>query len=175
MRKHPELRTMEHEGMKTGSQKKETPATGVTRPAEALERNLMNRMNEMERWVEESFHRPFFGHSWWPLRNIFHEAGSFGDIVPAVDVFEEKGEVVVMAELPGMRREDISLRIDDNNLIISGEKKSEERVEQKDYLRLERSHGTFTRTIALPEGIDTEGVKATFRDGVLEIRIEAQA
>ena len=175
MRKQTELRTVDIKEDKPSARQQTRTTAETTKPISSLEQSLITKMNEMERWMEESFHRPFLGQSWLPFKSLFHEAGSYGDISPSVDVYEESGAVVVKAELPGMRREDVSVRLVDNNLIISGEKKTEERVEQKDYLRLERSRGSFTRTLAMPEGIDYEGAKASFRDGVLEIRIPRQA
>ena len=121
--------------------------------------------------MEESFARPFSGFRLMPFRHMFHDLGSKGDISPSIDVFEERNEVVVKAELPGMKREEVDVRLSENMLTISGEKKSEGSVERKDFIRLERTYGSFSRTIRLPEGFRPEGVKAHFVDGVLEIRI----
>jgi HSP20 family protein len=170
MRRQAELKTVSRE--KTGRTPGKT-VNAVPREASLVttaERNILSALNEMERMMEDAFHRPMFGFNVAPLRNLFQRVGSLGEIIPAVDVFEEKGEVVVKAELPGMSREDISVKVLDRNIIISGEKRSEEKVERKDYLRLERSHGSFNRTLSLPEGIDTEHARASFNDGVLEVR-----
>lgn len=137
----------------------------------AIERNILSTLNEMERWMEESFARPFSGFRLMPFRHMFHDLGTKGDISPSIDVFEEKNEVVVKAELPGMKREDVDVRFSDNMLTISGEKKSEGSVERKDFIRLERTYGSFSRTIRLPDGVRPETVKAHFVDGVLEVRI----
>lgn len=126
---------------------------------------------EMERWFEESMSRPFFGMNWTPFRNVFHELGGYAEVIPAVDMFEEGNHLVVKAELPGITKDNLNLQIVDNSLIISGEKSTEEKVERSNYLRLERSHGSFSRTLSLPDGLDVEQIKAIFRDGVLEIRI----
>ena len=90
---------------------------------------------------------------------------------PSVDIFEEGNEVIIKAELPGMNKDDIDVNISDDVITISGEKKSEERVEKKDYFRIERSHGSFSRSMTLPSEIQTDKVKAVFKDGVLEVRI----
>ncbi len=171
MRRQSELRTASQN--ETGSIPVKSVKSGAheTLPTETLERRILSSINEMERMMEDTFHRPFFGMNTLPFRHLFHEMGSFGDITPSVDIYQEKGEVIVKAELPGMKREDVSVKIVDKNLIIAGEKKTEERVERKDYLRLERSHGSFNRTLSLPEGIDAEHVKANFSDGVLEVRV----
>ncbi|WP_223911885.1 Hsp20/alpha crystallin family protein [Geobacter sp. AOG1] len=128
-------------------------------------------MDEMERLMEESFNRSFFSTGMLPFRRLFHELGSRGMVYPSVDVYEEKDTIVVKAELPGMERDDIDVRLMDNAIIISGEKKTEEKLERKDYFRMERSQGSFSRTLNLPSGIDTDHAKASFKDGMLEVRI----
>ncbi len=170
MRRQAELRTVSRE--KTGGSTLKSVKSGAqeTLPATTLERRIFSTINDMERMMEEAFHRPFFGAGTLPLRHLFHELGSFGEFAPVVDIFEEKGEVVVKAELPGMKKDDISVKVVGNEIIINGEKKTEEKVERKDYLRVERSHGSFNRTLGLPEGCDTEHAKASFKDGVLEVR-----
>ncbi|HEY5974768.1 MAG TPA: Hsp20/alpha crystallin family protein [Geobacteraceae bacterium] len=180
MRKQTELRTVTNRensrraGEKTNVVDVKREGEGLTTslsPTVTLENNLRSTINEMERWFEESFHRPFLGLNWLPVRNLFNDIGITGDITPAIDIFEEGKSLVVKAELPGIRKEDVNVRLVDNNLIISGEKRTEEKVERNNYLRLERTHGAFSRTLNMPEGIDYEAAKATFRDGVLEIRI----
>jgi HSP20 family protein len=129
-------------------------------------------MNDMERWMEESIHRPFlFDFGFRPISRLIHDLRGEVEVTPNVDVFTVGNEVIMKAELPGMKREDINVSLVDNNLTISGEKKTEETVETADYLRLERSYGTFSRTLHLPEGCITEKLAATFRDGVLEVRV----
>ena len=128
-------------------------------------------MDEMEQFMEDSFNRSFFSTGVLPLRRLFHELGSSSMVYPSVDVYEEKDSIVIKAELPGTERNDIDVRLLDNSIIISGEKKTEEKLERKDYFRMERSHGTFTRTVNLPGGIDAEHAKSSFKDGVLEVRI----
>jgi len=123
----------------------------------------------MERWFEEAFRRPFssLGPSWLPRLR----ATEMEEVMPSVDIFEEGDNVVVKAELPGMRKEDIDVNMTDNTVSISGEKKKEEKVERKNYYREERSYGSFTRSFRLPSEVDTAKAKANFKEGVLEIRI----
>lgn len=171
MRRQTELRTVSREEPGRTTMKSAQSGSQETLPVQTVERNILSTLSDMERMIEEAFHRPFFGFSTLPFRHLLHEMGSFGEITPSCDIFEEKGEVVVRAELPGLKREDINVKLVDNNLIISGEKKSEEKVERKDYLRLERTYGSFNRTLNLPEGVDDKHVKASFKDGVLEVRL----
>jgi HSP20 family protein len=92
-------------------------------------------------------------------------------ISPSVDVFEEGDGVVVKAELPGMSREDIDVKVTDNIVTISGEKKKEEKIEKKNFYRMERSYGSFSRSFRLPTEVQAEKASAKFKGGVLEIRI----
>jgi len=123
--------------------------------------------DEMERMMEETFGGPLLRMG--PMGSLF--SGMTGRIVPPVDVFEEGNELVLRSELPGMKREEIDVNITGNILVISGEKKREEKTERTGYLRSESSYGAFSRSMTLPEGVDTEKVKATFTNGVLEIRM----
>ena len=133
--------------------------------------SVLTTIHDMERMMEEAFRRPMFGMPSMPFGHLFHTLDSVGDFTPSVDILEGKGEVVVKAELPGMTRDEITVKLVDNRLIISGEKKTAEKIEREGFLRLERSSGTFHRTLRLPTGIDEGHVSATFKDGVLEIRV----
>jgi HSP20 family protein len=89
-----------------------------------------------------------------------------------MDVYEENDEIVVNAELPGMSIDDIRVSIMDNNILtIRGEKKKEEEESGKAFYRAERVFGVITRAVALPAEIDPEQVRATFKDGMLEVRL----
>ena len=92
---------------------------------------------------------------------------------PQVEVYQRNNELVVRADLPGMKKDDVTLEITDNDLTISGERRQEQETERDGVYRSERSYGTFHRTIALPEGAITDQAKASFKDGVLEITIPA--
>jgi len=127
-------------------------------------------VDDMERMMSELVHRPLAGFGAAPFRGLLSDLGSFG-MSPAVDVFEEGGSIVVKAELPGLGRNDIEVKLIDNTLEIKGEKKTEEKVDRRDYLKVERSYGKFSRTLRLPEGLDAEHVAANFSDGILEIKI----
>ena len=103
----------------------------------------------------------------------------FGDLadgrdrewMPAVDMMRDNGNLVVRAEVPGIKPEEIDIKVDAGMLTISG--KHEEATEEKDkeYVRRERRYGAFSRTMALPEGVDPKKIKATTTDGVLEIKV----
>jgi HSP20 family protein len=92
---------------------------------------------------------------------------------PQVEVFERDGQLVVRADLPGLKKEDIKIGVIHDTLIIQGERKQEQEEKREGFYRSERSYGTFYRSIPLPEGVDPENVSATFQDGVLEITMRA--
>jgi len=122
---------------------------------------------EMEQMFEDFFQRRFFTPSWMP-RFRFPEVA---DVSASVDMFEEGNNLVIKAEIPGMKKEEISIDFAGDTITISGEKKSEERTERKDYHRVERSFGSFSRRLRLPVEIQVDKSQATFKDGVLEIRM----
>jgi HSP20 family protein len=123
---------------------------------------------EAERWFEAAFRRPFslFSHRWPRFRAMEME-----DVSPSMDIFEENGNVVVKAELPGMKKEDIEVTVTDHTMRISGEKKREDKIEKKNYYWEERSYGSFARSVQLPSEVQTDKVEAKFKDGILEVRI----
>ena len=91
--------------------------------------------------------------------------------VPAVDVFDRQDAVVLKAELPGMRVDDIQIEVDDNVLTLKGERVFEEKVDEERYFRVERRHGTFQRSLALPQGVKADEIQATYEDGVLVVTV----
>lgn len=119
---------------------------------------------DMDRWFEDFFRRPLS--SIMP-RFPMEEA----EFSPAVDVYEEGKDVVVKAELPGMKKEDIEINLTRDTITLSGEKKQEKKTEKKGYYRYESSYGSFRRSMDLPVDVQTDKVKASFKDGVLEIRM----
>jgi HSP20 family protein len=90
-----------------------------------------------------------------------------------VEVTQQGNELVVRADLPGMKKDDIQVDITDDEVTLSGERRREEETEKGGLYRSERSYGFFTRSIRLPEGAMTDQAKAAFKDGVLEIRMPA--
>jgi len=90
---------------------------------------------------------------------------------PAVDVLESKDAYLIRAELPGMKREDIKVEVKDGNLVLSGETKAEKPADGVEYRHVERVAAKFWRSFALPETAKSDGVEATYKDGILEIRV----
>jgi HSP20 family protein len=94
-----------------------------------------------------------------------------GSWAPAVDIFEKDGSIVLKAELPGIDPKDVDVRVENNVLTLRGERKFENEVKREQYHRVERAYGTFTRSFTLPNVVDTEKIKAEFKDGLLQVSL----
>lgn len=90
---------------------------------------------------------------------------------PMVDTYEKDEAIIVNAELPGVKKDDISIDVKNNILTISGERKDEEDVNEDNFFRKERFYGKFQRSFTLPENVDPDQVDAAYKDGVLEVKI----
>jgi HSP20 family protein len=101
------------------------------------------------------------------------QSGMGGAFMPQVEMFEREGELVVRADLPGIDKDDINIQVTDEGLLLEGERRSENEENRGGVYRSERSYGSFRRFIRLPEDVDTENAQATFRNGVLEITMQA--
>ena len=100
------------------------------------------------------------------------EEGVLSSWVPAVDIFEnEKKELVLKAELPDVKREEVSVTVENNTLTLSGERKLDSEVKKENYHRIERSYGSFSRSFSLPATVDTGKIGADFKNGVLTVRL----
>ena len=96
-------------------------------------------------------------------------------VVPSMDITETDKEIEIMAELPGLEEKDVQVNVAGNLLTIRGEKKLERKEKEKDYLLVERSHGSFSRTLELPSGVDPDAIKATIAKGVLKVTVPKSA
>ena len=94
---------------------------------------------------------------------------------PKIDVFEKDNRLVTRVDLPGMKKEDVSVEVTDRHLALSGERKHEKEEKKDNVYRSEREYGSFYRAVPLPEGVKLEDVKATFADGVLEVSVPLPA
>ncbi|HHQ40988.1 MAG TPA: Hsp20/alpha crystallin family protein [Chromatiales bacterium] len=140
--------------------------TGQKAPARAV-----SPFEEMERLFEQlmprGWLRPF--RMEWPSLPEWRTA--FEMRMPRVDVIDRDKEVVVRAEVPGVRREDLEVSVADSSITIRGQTSREETEEKGEYVRRERVHGEFSRTVTLPAEVDPDRAQAKFRDGVLEVTI----
>jgi HSP20 family protein len=100
------------------------------------------------------------------------DGGDFlGSWSPAVDIFDKGNEVVINAELPGINKEDIDVRVENNILTIRGKKEQKEEVKEEGYFRSERLYGSFSRSFSLPSTVEASRIAAQYRDGVLTLSI----
>jgi HSP20 family protein len=113
------------------------------------------------------------------LHNMFsslYGEGLSRSWVPPVDIYEtEEHEVVIKAELPDMKREDISITFENNVLTLKGDRKIEQEIARDRFQRMERFQGSFSRSFTLPATIDAANISASYKDGVLTVRLPQRA
>jgi HSP20 family protein len=90
---------------------------------------------------------------------------------PAIDVVRENGSLVVRADIPGIKPEEVKIEVEDDILTVSGEHEEHKEEKDKHYVRRERRYGSFHRTMTLPSGVDAKKIKATTHDGIVEVTI----
>jgi HSP20 family protein len=123
-------------------------------------RELGTVQNEMNRLFNSFFDTPTTANG-----------TTFRRWIPAMDLVETDSAFVLKADLPGLSESDVNIELEENVLTISGERKSEHQDRKAGYYRVERSYGSFRRTLTLPEGVEADSVKATFTNGVLEVTV----
>ncbi|HEV8141476.1 MAG TPA: Hsp20/alpha crystallin family protein [Methylomirabilota bacterium] len=128
-------------------------------------RGLARRGTEPFRGFDDLVSRMF--DDWMSPRG----AGEARGWSPAVDMIDKKDEIVLRADLPGLEQKDIHVSVDNGMLTIRGNRQQEHEAKEEDYYCCERWAGSFTRTMTLPSGIDPDKVKATFKNGVLEVHV----
>jgi HSP20 family protein len=134
---------------------------GVTRAASNPFSTLQQEIDRLF----EGFSRGFTGFAGFPSR----------EMMPSMDLSETDKEIEITAELPGLEEKDIQLNVADNVLTIRGEKKNEREETKKDYHLVERSYGSFTRSVQLPDGVNTDNIKAVMSKGVLKVTVPKPA
>lgn len=154
-----------------------------TKPAKAPERvpapagyvhPIQQLRDEMDQLFDGFFGRgltrwPGGLFDWEPFREMRARIPAVG--MPRVDIHETDKQYTIEAELAGMNDKDVELAVKDDVLTLKGEKKEEKKEEKKDYLRTERSYGSFERSFALPDGVDRDKIDASFKNGVLTITL----
>ncbi len=129
-------------------------------------RSLQRLADEMERMFDDFGFGRRGAAAPWSERSAMNWA-------PAVEVFHKNNELTIRADLPGLKRDEVTVDVSDDAVTIQGERKREHEEEREGFYRSERTYGSFCRVVPLPEGAMTDQAKATFRDGVLEIRMPA--
>lgn len=118
--------------------------------------------------LQEEVNRLFTGN----VGRSFEDEGiARGSWSPSVDIYENKEQIVLEAELPGMKREEFDLTVENNTLTLRGERQFEKKQEADNYHRVERAYGSFTRSFTLPNTVSGEGATADYRNGVLRVVI----
>ena len=90
---------------------------------------------------------------------------------PSVDIFENDNEVIIKAELPGMNSKDIEVKLENNVLMLKGERRFEKETKEENYHRIEREYGAFSRSFALPAAVNSDKVTAEYKDGILKVTL----
>jgi HSP20 family protein len=121
-------------------------------------RDISKVQEQMNRFLEDTF-----------LRRA--SDSSLTTWAPEVDIHETEDALVFEADLPGMNEKDLDIRIENNMLTVRGERKFEKKVNEENYLRVERAFGSFSRSFSLPHTINADAIKAEYRNGVLTIRV----
>ena len=94
---------------------------------------------------------------------------------PAVDIYETENELVLTADLPGILEKEIDVRVENNMLTVRGERQFENKVKEDNYLRVERTYGSFSRSFSLPNTVNTEAISAEYKNGVLTVQLPKRA
>jgi HSP20 family protein len=123
--------------------------------------NLQSFQDEMNRMFEQFFRGGTGEEAGWGVRTW----------TPPVDIYETDDALILKAELPGVSKDDVSIEIHQNTLVLRGERKHEAEVKEDRYHRVERAYGSFQRSFMLPTLVDQEHVHASYHDGVLELRL----
>ena len=124
------------------------------------------------RTLQEEVNRLFTGN----VARAFDDEGiARGSWSPSVDIYENKDQIVLEAELPGMKREDFDLSVENNVITLRGERHFEKKDETDNYHRVERAYGSFLRSFTLPSTISSEGATADYRNGVLRVTLPKRA
>jgi len=92
-----------------------------------------------------------------------------------VDIYETENELVIKADLPEVNEQELDVRVENNTLTIGGERKFDDKVKEDNYLRIERSYGSFSRSFSLPTTVNTEAIKAEYKNGVLTVELPKRA
>jgi HSP20 family protein len=124
-------------------------------------RDLMTLQDRMNRLFEESVGR-FRG---------YDESIDSGVWSPAVDIYETEHDIVLKAELPEVKQENIDIRLENNTLTLKGERKFEKETKEENYHRMERRYGSFSRSFTLPSTVDQDKIKAEYKDGILTVTL----
>jgi HSP20 family protein len=176
----PEPKTNRSENEKSGGQE----LAQRDRERRALQRwdtgsyaspfTFLDRMTEeMDRMFDRVFRDFGFPRRSGASRNLFGSSGQEGTWAPRIEAFQKADRFIVRADLPGLKKDDVHVELTDEAVTIRGERREHHEEEREGYYHSEREYGQFYRSIPLPEGVISESAQATFRNGVLEVSMQA--
>ncbi len=144
------------------------PSRGIQRRSSAA----LSPWQEMDRLFESAFPRGLLGFGRWPSPEW---SQGYEAKIPAVDVIDRPDHILVRAEVPGVKKEDLDVSVSDNLVTIRATTKYEEEKEEGEYYRCEMRHGEFSRSITLPAAVDSAEGRASFKEGILELTLPKTA
>lgn len=121
--------------------------------------------------LQDEMNRMFRNFGLGLTRRSEGESGELSLWAPAVDIAEDREAVRITAELPGLKQNEVKINVEDGVLTLKGERKFTDETKKENYYRIERSYGAFSRSFSLPPTVDAEKIRATMKDGVLELLI----
>lgn len=142
--------------------------TKRTELTKSVPRRELGLLDEMDRVFDSFFHRGWRRPAWPEWARVDEASGMMS---PRVDVIDREAEVLVRAEVPGVEKKDLKVELTGQMLTIGGERHREEKEEKGDYFHSEIAHGSFNRTIRLPQDVTLDKASAEFKDGVLEVHL----
>jgi HSP20 family protein len=129
-------------------------------------------LDELQQEMGRFWSQPF---GMWPMMRPFQRMGMPARWAPRMDVYEKDNQLIVEAELPAVKKEDIQVELEGGDLVIRGETRQEHEVKEENYYRSERSYGSFHRRLPLPFEVNPDQIQASMADGVLKVRIPKPA
>lgn len=155
---------------RSGSNRNANRSLATTADSRARRWDPVSMFNDIETEMDR-----MFGSRFPFMQPLFRGVGRAGRAgqgwAPSADIYEKDGNLVVKAELPGVDKDNVSVTVENGDLVIQGERKSDDEVNDENYYRMERFSGNFYRRFTLPEGIDEDKITAEYKDGVLQVQI----
>src|SRR5262249_48243714 len=156
----------EHE---QGSMQRRPGSVWLSNPFEVMDRMT----EEMDRVFDRVFGDYGAPRRSWLTRRPFHRLEGEGQWAPRLEAFQQGDRFIVRADLPGLKKDDVRVELTENAITIQGDRREEHQEEREGYYHTEREYGQFYRTVPLPEGVIPETAQASFKNGVLEITMQA--
>ncbi|MGH9706686.1 MAG: Hsp20/alpha crystallin family protein [Candidatus Acidiferrales bacterium] len=135
----------------------------------------MQAISQWNRFRNLSSFQDQFNRLFEPTREGQADNSALTTWAPAVDIYENENELVIKADLPDINEKDLDVRVENNTLTVRGERKFEQEVKEENYLRVERAYGSFSRSFNLPSSVNTEAIKAEYKNGVLTVALPKRA